>query len=149
MVRSIVAVSLVIGAIALVTFGWRFMETGTEVEDQPQCNLLEAPCEWTTGDGEWRVELIETGTGTQGMEYRLAVNVPKAPDRFLAVLRGQSMYMGEYPVPLVREEPLSYQARFTAPVCTTGADMIWRVELQDGQEKLKNVPWMLVFRAQK
>ncbi|GGC71526.1 hypothetical protein GCM10011362_20040 [Marinobacter halophilus] len=149
MVRAIVVVSLVIGAIALVVFGPRFLDTTADVAERPPCDLLKAPCEWTTKDGDWRITLVSTEPGTQGMEYRLSVTVPKAPDRFLAVLRGQSMYMGEYPVPLVREQPLEYQARFTAPFCTTGADMIWRIDLQDGQEKLQNVPWALVFQAQK
>ncbi|MFO8141265.1 MAG: hypothetical protein R6T87_05125 [Marinobacter sp.] len=138
-----------IGTIALMVFGPRFLDTTADVAERPTCDLLKTPCEWTTADGDWRVTLVSTEPGTQGMEYRLSVAVPKAPDRFLAVLRGQSMYMGEYPVPLVRQEPLTYQARFTAPFCTTGTDMIWRIDLQDGQEKLDNVPWTLVFTARK
>lgn len=148
MLRTIVMVSLVAVTIALVVFGLRYMEIAGNAAEQPQCDLLEGACEWTTSEGAWRVTLIATEPSAQGMQYRLLLTVPKSPDRFLAVLRGQSMYMGEYPVPLVREELHEYQARFTAPFCTTGADMIWRIDLQDGQEKLKNVPWTLVFRAQ-
>jgi len=59
------------------------------------------------------------------------------------------MYMGEYPVPLVREESLEYRARFTAPFCTTGSEMIWRIDFQDGQDLIENVPSTLVFRAEK
>jgi len=149
MVRAIVIVGLVIGAIVLAMLGSRLLDTAKDTADRPECNLLAGACDWTTQEGEWRVSLQEMEEGIQGMEYSLEVSVPKAPDRFLAVLKGQSMYMGEYPVPLVREAPLEYQARFTAPFCTTGADMIWRIDLQDGQETLENVPWTLVFKAQK
>lgn len=149
MVRAIVIVGLVVGAIVLTLFGSRLLDTTGDTADHPECDLLAGACSWTTEDGEWRLRLQELEEGAQGMEYVLEVSVPKAPDRFLAVLKGQSMYMGEYPVPLVREAPLEYQARFTAPFCTTGADMIWRIEFQDGQERLENVPWTLVFKAQK
>ena len=81
------------------------------------------------------------------MEYRLSIDASEAPDRLLAVLRGESMYMGEYPVPLTRGEDGVYTARFTAPVCTTGSDMIWRIDLQDGQQALERPAVKMVFQA--
>ncbi|MET4024802.1 hypothetical protein ABIE59_000307 [Marinobacter sp. MBR-99] len=149
MVRTIVIVGLVAGAIVLALFGSRLFETVDDTAKHPECNLLAGACQWTNREGKWQVTLQELKEGAHGTEYLLQVSVAKAPDRFLAVLKGQSMYMGEYPVPMVRESALEYQARFTAPFCTTGADMIWRIDLQDGQQKLENVPWTLVFKAQK
>ncbi|AMQ87404.1 hypothetical protein [Marinobacter sp. LQ44] len=149
MVRAIVIAGLVAGVIVFALFGSRLLDTAADTTDHPECDLLAGECGWTTEQGEWQVRLQEAEEGAQGMEYVLQVSVPKAPDRFLAVLKGQSMYMGEYPVPLVREAPLEYQARFAAPFCTTGADMIWRIDFQDGQERMENVPWTLVFKAQK
>jgi len=149
MVRTIVVPGLVLAAIGALVFGPQWLETAGTAEERTECDLLSRACTWETDEGAWRVELSTLEEGDQGMEYRLAITVPEAPDRFLAVLRGQSMYMGEYPVPMERQEPLSYQATFTAPFCTTGAEMIWRIDLQDGQKVLENVPWALVFRAEK
>ncbi|HET8849485.1 MAG TPA: hypothetical protein VFM78_06330 [Marinobacter sp.] len=112
------------------------------------CDLLAAPCQWQTNDGTWRVELARQEESGQGTTYELTVTTPKPPDRFVAVLRGQSMYMGEYPVPLVRETSNGYRARFTAPVCTVSSDgMVWQLDLQDGQQPLENLPYTLVFRT--
>ena len=84
----------------------------------------------------------------QSTEYQLTVNAPMSPGRFLAVLRGESMYMGEYPVPLRQDENGKYSAHFTAPLCTTGSEMVWRVDLQKGQKPLaETAPLKLVFQA--
>lgn len=94
MVRAIVIVGLVVGAIVLTLFGSRLLDTTGDTANHPECDLLAGACSWTTQDGKWRLRLQELEEGAQGMEYVLQVSVPKAPDRFLAVLKGQSMYMG-------------------------------------------------------
>ncbi|OZB13717.1 MAG: hypothetical protein B7X58_09005 [Marinobacter sp. 34-60-7] len=112
------------------------------------CDLLAAPCQWQTDEGTWQVALARQEESGQGTTFELTVTAPKPPDRFIAVLRGQSMYMGEYPVPLVRETTNGYRARFTAPVCSVSSDgMVWQLVLQDGQQALENVPHTLVFRT--
>jgi len=82
------------------------------------------------------------------MEYQLTVVTPERPERFLAVLRGESMYMGEYPVPLGNRTGNEYSARFTAPFCTVDATMTWRIDLQQGQQPIGNIPVKLVFQAE-
>jgi len=149
MIRAVVIGSLLVAAIALLILVPDYLRESGNGEPKPPCDLLSGPCTWTTAEGEWRVALSPGPEGDQGVEYQLEVAVPKAPDRFLAVLRGENMYMGEYPVPLVREQPLQYRARFTAPFCTTGGEMIWRIDLQDGQDLIENGPSTLVFRAEK
>ncbi|MDK9557854.1 hypothetical protein QQF73_09490 [Marinobacter sp. M216] len=57
------------------------------------------------------------------------------------------MYMGEYPVPLRRQVDGSYVGSFTAPVCSTGTEMVWRIDLQQGQEALESIPVKMVFRV--
>lgn len=114
------------------------------------CDLLAAPCQWGTDEGTWRVALTRQEENGEGTTFELTVTAPEPPDRFVAVLRGQSMYMGEYPVPLVRETTNGYRARFTAPICTVSSNgMVWQLTLQDGQQPLENVPHTLVFRTQK
>lgn len=143
----VLGVVLVAGV--LLTFGPDWMQTAGPAVERPECDLLIDTCTWETDEGSWRVELKTLNPGDQGMEYQLLITAPQVPNRFLAVLRGQSMYMGEYPVPMVQEGAMIYRARFTAPFCTTGTEMIWRIDLQDGQKVIENVPWTLVFRAEK
>ncbi|GGE73383.1 hypothetical protein GCM10011533_27240 [Streptosporangium jomthongense] len=119
------------------------------VADQPECDLLAGPCDWQTEAGHWQADLKILGDQGQGAEYQLSIRAPLAPERFLAVLRGESMYMGEYPVPLRQIEPGRYSAKFTAPLCTTGSRMVWRIDLQKGQQPMfKTPPLRLVFQAQ-
>jgi len=108
---------------------------------------MSGPCQWQNASGAWSVQLAVDEVGAQGTEYRMDITTDSAPERFLAVLRGESMYMGEYPVLLVKDSPGHYKARFTAPVCTTGSDMIWRIDLQSGQTPLEQIPVKMVFRA--
>ncbi|SOB75379.1 hypothetical protein SAMN04488490_0963 [Marinobacter sp. LV10R510-11A] len=151
MLRAIVVVGFLLGLISAAVFGSRWLQTsGNDAPEtnQPACDLLAGPCEWETEAGLWQVDLHVMGGEEQGIEYQLTVQAPTAPERFLAVLRGESMYMGEYPVPLRKEEDGQYSAHFTAPLCITGSEMAWRVDLQKGQQPLsETVPLKLVFQA--
>ncbi len=143
---------LVVIALLLVAgvFGPRMLRSTGDSADAAnleECDLMASACEWDNASGAWSVQLEVDEVGDQGTEYQLTIATDSAPERFLAVLRGESMYMGEYPVLLARSSPGHYSARFTAPVCTTGADMIWRLDLQAGQKALADIPVRMVFRA--
>lgn len=149
MLRVLLTLGLIAVGITLVFFGPRYLGKTSDGNSYSECDLLSGPCAWTTPEGQWQASLTTGQQSSQGQIYRLEIRSPGAPDRFLAVLRGQSMYMGEYPVPLRQQTPSGFSAEFTAPFCTTGGDMVWRVDLQAGQEMLENVPLTLVFKAQK
>lgn len=149
MLRAIVVVGLMVGAVALMVFGPRYLRDSGDEAARAECNLLEQPCTWSAESGDWSMSLEPGEAGSQGVEYHLTVNAPEAPSRFLAVLRGESMYMGEYPVPLKQRGDNRYEATFTAPFCSTGTDMIWRIDLQAGQDPISGAPEKLVFRAVK
>lgn len=152
MLRAIVIVGFIVGLISVVMFGSHWLQTpdrDVPHTGQTVCDLMTGPCEWQMKTGLWKVELEVMGDGGQGTEYQLIVHTPTTPRRFLAVLRGKTMYMGEYPVPLQQEEGGRYSAHFTAPLCTTGSEMVWRIDLQQGQKPLsETVPLELVFQAQ-
>ncbi|MGO1501605.1 MAG: hypothetical protein ACTHWH_10050 [Marinobacter sp.] len=151
MVRTIGVVGFIVAIISVVVFGFRGLQRAdnpTAGTSQPVCDLLAGPCEWDMDAGLWQVELQTLGDEGQSTEYQLTVHAPTEPERFLAVLRGESMYMGEYPVPLQRNDDGEYSAHFTAPLCTTGSEMVWRVDLKKGQQPLAEaVPLKLVFQA--
>ncbi|WP_228340040.1 hypothetical protein [Marinobacter sp. F3R08] len=155
MLRAIVVTGLIAVLVTAGVFGSRMLhdndgdrKSGNENAVVP-CDLLEeGPCVWSTGSGDWKVTLSNLGEGVQGTEYRLTIETPERPERFLAVLRGESMYMGEYPVPLGKVSGNQYSARFTAPFCTVDATMTWRIDLQEGQEPISNIPVGLVFQAE-
>jgi hypothetical protein len=158
MLRAIALAGLILGLIAVAAFGPGMLgdddknqDTGLSDERaaKARCDLLQAgPCRWSDSSGDWEVSLSEVGEGTQGTEYRLTVVTPEHPERFLAVLRGESMYMGEYPVPLGNQAGNEYAARFTAPFCTVDATMTWRIDLQQGQKPFEGIPVKLVFQAE-
>ena len=151
MLRAIVVAGIIVGVISVVLLGSQWLQTAdsdASGNDYPVCDLLAGPCEWQTETGLWKVDLNVMVNGEQGTEYLLSVDAPKALERFLAVLRGESMYMGEYPVPLRREDDGRYSAHFAAPLCTTGSEMVWRIDLQRGQQPLsETVPLKLIFQA--
>ncbi|WP_372998192.1 hypothetical protein [Marinobacter sp.] len=153
MLRAIAVVGLIAGLVVVVVFGPRMLgDNGDDPGNSnatARCDLLEeGPCRWTSDSGDWEVSLTRLAEGGQGTEYRLTVTAPERPERFLAVLRGESMYMGEYPVPLGKRSDNDYSARFTAPFCTVDATMIWRIDLQQGQEPIGDIPVKLVFQAE-
>ncbi|MCM0612018.1 hypothetical protein KFJ24_05950 [Marinobacter sediminum] len=150
MLRAVMVVGLIILLLSAAVFGPRLLRTtdsGAAGIEKKECDLLAGPCEWVIDSDQWQAELSVLGEGGQGTEYRLKIKAPGAPERLLAVLRGESMYMGEYPVPLARQGQGEFSARFTAPVCSTGSDMIWRIDLQQGQAPVEGVPIKMVFQA--
>jgi hypothetical protein len=142
---------LIIALIAVAVLALSWFDTLNSEKTGPQtriCNLQEGHCDWQQQGQNWRVSLsdVTTTNDTENI-YRLDITAPGAPRPLLAVLRGESMYMGEYPVPLVRDGN-DYYAEFSAPFCTTGDAMIWRVDLQKGMTPLDDQPpFRLIFQA--
>lgn len=152
MLRAYLAIGLVIAVIGLTVAnsGDKPWIGGGERSTKSTCDLLgDEPCTWTTREGEWRASLEAGEAGDQGVEYHLALAAPIQPERFLAVLRGESMYMGEYPVPLVEQSEGQYKATFTAPFCATGTEMIWGVNLRSGDQPLEITGKRMTFNAVK
>jgi hypothetical protein len=153
MLRAVLIAGFILVLLVAALFGSGLPETLLATDDKPaskeECNLLTGPCEWSDGGNHWRVDLSPPAAPDEDQAYLLTLTTEAAPERFLAVLRGVSMYMGEYPVPLVQSEaePHTYTARFVSPVCSTGSKMIWRVDLQQGQKIIDHIPVNMVFQA--
>lgn len=151
LVRAVIILGFLVGLLTLLMLVSVFFKGDDHAPTEaaaPRCDLLgEPPCRWRTESGDWSARLEPVAETSQGTEYRLEVRTPESPQRFLAVLRGESMYMGEYPVPLARADGEGYSARFTAPFCTVDATMTWRLDLQEGQAPIEGLPVTLVFEA--
>jgi hypothetical protein len=144
-------IGLIVGLIAVAVLALRWFDNLNSEKTAQQtriCNLQQSDCDWQQQGQNWRVSLsdITTNNDTEN-NYRVDIVAPGAPQPLLVVLRGESMYMGEYPVPLVRDGN-EYYAEFSAPFCTTGDAMMWRVDLQKGMTPLADQPpFRLVFQA--
>lgn len=144
-------IGLIVGLTAVAVLvlrgvdGFDSKKTGQQTST---CDLQQGDCGWQQQGQNWQVGLSDITTNNDtGSHYRLDIVAPGAPQPLLVVLRGESMYMGEYPVPLVRDGN-QYYAEFSAPFCTTGDAMIWRVDLQKGMTPLTDQPpFKLVFQA--
>ncbi len=148
MLRAVLVVGLLLTLLIAAVFGPRLLRTvepaaGTGAKTE--CDLDARACSWSDLDGNWHVELKQLMDQDAG--YELTVTGVEAPDRLLAVLQGDSMYMGEYPVPFRRQGDGRYVARFSAPLCSTGSDMRWRLNLQRGQASIDTAPFHMVFQA--
>ncbi|MDL0429533.1 hypothetical protein QPM17_00205 [Marinobacter sp. TBZ242] len=157
MLRALVAVLAIVGVVALGVFGPRWLMSDADGQaDQGvlSCDLLNDTCQWTQQGTLWEAHMEKEADNADGTVYQLSVETDENLPRLLAVLRGESMYMGEYPVPMTRTGPAEdggsklWEARFTAPVCTTNPEMTWRVDLQSGMEKPIDMPIKLTFQAE-
>ncbi|MBW0146264.1 hypothetical protein [Marinobacter arenosus] len=150
MIRAALTVGLILALVATAVFVPRLLKDNGQAKwggPTVPCDLLAESCSWSGRAGLWTVKLEVPAEARQSAQYTLTVVSPEPPEQFVAVLRGESMYMGEYPVPLRRQSDGSYIGRFSAPICSTGSEMVWRVELQQGQEPLKGIPLKMVFQA--
>lgn len=161
--RSLAVVVLIVGLVAVAVLGPRWlMSVGQEdAMNNPgkasgnDCQLLAGSCDWSHDGQRWQVTLSRLQTDGEGDQLELRVATSADPRRLVAVLRGESMYLGEYPVPLrlvspgqgENEAQPEWVARFTAPYCTVEPDMTWRIDLQQGQEMLQGMPGKLLFEA--
>ncbi|MEQ3620244.1 MAG: hypothetical protein ABNH34_13165 [Marinobacter sp.] len=143
MLKALVAVLAIAGVVALGIFGprWLMSEDVAEADQGAvECDLLNTTCHWAQKGKSWHARLQKSGVQAQGTEYHLTVKTNGNQPRMLAVLRGESMYLGEYPVPMTKAgmspdgEGQLWEARFTAPFCTTDPSMTWRIDLQAGMD---------------
>lgn len=155
--KALVAVIAISGVTVLGVFGPRWLMLDTENQAGQgviECDVLSDTCRWTQQSNHWDAALVKVGAGADGTEYQLSVKTNKNLTRLLAVLRGESMYLGEYPVPMTRAGMAPdgsgqlWEAKFTAPLCTTDPDMTWRIDLQTGMETEPDRPVKLIFQAE-
>lgn len=154
LLRAATVIVLIIGFVAVAVFGpgWLMSSNSDALVETPVCDLNAGPCQWKMNGKPWVAELEQGKVGEQGQEYLLRIHTSYNPDRFLAVLKGESMYLGEYPVPLKRAESDAgihiWQATFVAPFCTTDPEMLWRIDFQQSNSDLDPLPLKLVFEAE-
>ncbi|HEY9120522.1 MAG TPA: hypothetical protein VIN33_12245, partial [Marinobacter sp.] len=104
MLRALVALVAILCVVALGVFGprWLLVDADSRTQSVERCDLLYDTCRWTQQGSHWDAHLVKDGVEEEGAEYRLSVKTNMDPQSLLAVLRGESMYMGEYPVPMTR-----------------------------------------------
>lgn len=155
--RALVAVIAITGVVVLGVFGprWLMSDNGKQSDrSMAACNLLNDTCRWTEQGTHWDAQMEKQRSGVGEVEYHLTVTTNRDQPRLLAVLRGESMYLGEYPVPMAHAgmtpdgEGQLWEARFTAPFCSTEPDMTWRIDLQDNVDQKVEMPVKLTFRAE-
>lgn len=156
MIRGILVAVLLVGLVAAAVLGPRWLmrqspDAGAADDAQP-CDLAEAGhpgCQWQHDGEQWQVRVTELPSQQGLHRFQLDLQTTATPDRLHAILRGESMYLGEYPVVLkAGERPDHWQATFTAPLCTVQNVMVWRLDLQQrGQQALEGVPFKLIFSA--
>lgn len=148
MLRAFLVVSLIVAVLAAGVFVPRLLKTAgpdrTESVNEA-CNLLEEECQWPGESGAWAVKLESRSVDRDG--YRLIVETPVEVPRILAVLRGESMYMGEYPVLLNKIAERRYEGTFEVPFCSTGDQMSWRIDLQESASSAPMNENLMVFQA--
>lgn len=151
--RAIAVVLLVTGLLALAVLGPRWLLSENSSTDDSarhasdSCDLLAGVCSWKHDGALWQASMTRTREDTTEL-FRLELKGPDTSQRLTGILRGQSMYLGEYPVPLARNEAGDgWSAEFVPPVCTLEPDMTWRIDIHKGQAPMaaENQSITLVF----
>ncbi|GGY67469.1 hypothetical protein [Marinobacter zhanjiangensis] len=145
--RTLLVVAVLVVLVAVAVPGYRWMTTGqgSQGEDLAAtavCYPLRETCRWQTPAGEASVSMA----ALEGDELQMDLTLSGVSDPVIAILTGESMYMGEYPLRMEKTDDQDhFRARFVPPFCSTGDDMVWRVNLRVGTEALP-LPVRLVFR---
>lgn len=136
MVRIVIMGVVIIALVAVIVVAPRYLQEANDAPDTgglPACRPLVETCEALLPEGAARVTLELTGEGASGPELSLHLHYQGLAGAVMVILKGDTMYMGEYPLPLRRgEAPGVYEASFTPPFCTTDPDMTWRAEIMAG-----------------
>ncbi|MGP4844188.1 hypothetical protein ACTXGQ_08650 [Marinobacter sp. 1Y8] len=146
MLRSLVAVlfiALVVGA-AVLGSRWLAQNSNNEASALKTCHLGQQDCRWAANGSDWQMSLSRK---PDSRKMTLKVTTSAAPERLLAVLSGESMYMGQYPVPLTKTSVDTYHAEFNPPICTTGSDMRWKISMKANGEDVNSDSLVPVFEA--
>ncbi|WP_166263854.1 hypothetical protein [Marinobacter caseinilyticus] len=150
MLRAFIVVAVMVALLALAVLGpkWLMSSSGSDPGTVPTCELLTQGCEWSGPQGEWQAELVRLAADAGGDRLQLTIETSAQPGRLAAVLRGETMYLGEYPVPLrASRGNHRWQAVFTAPFCSVDANMTWRLDLLSDGVPVTSVPYTLAFNA--
>tara|TARA_R100001460_G_scaffold3278_4_gene9976 strand:- start:1546 stop:1995 length:450 start_codon:yes stop_codon:yes gene_type:complete len=139
----VVFVAVVASAAVLVP-RWLEQNSGNEKVAPKPCLLDSQDCRWIANGNDWQISLSREA---ESRKMTFTVTTSAAPARLLAVLTGESMYMGEYPVPLTKTAKGTYQAKFNLPVCTTDPDMRWQINLKASGENVTSDAVMPVLDA--
>lgn len=136
--RALLVLLLLLTLLAGAVLGPRWLST-TPAEmpagSQPDCNPLAQTCRWSGSGKPWQLWLESLADEGPGERLALAVEAPDSVTELTVILRGESMYLGEYPVRLAKEpESGHWQARFTVPLCTLAVTMEWRLDLYQGMQ---------------
>ena len=157
MLKILLNVIAITVLIALGVFGPRLLmlDPGKQSgEGVVECNVLKDQCQWTQQGNHWDAQLMKMDGESGDTEYHLSVKTDASQQRLLALLRGESMYMGEYPVSMTRAEVAEdgdtylWEARFAPPFCMMDPDMTWRIDLQTGIGEKPESPMKLIFKAE-
>ena len=157
MLKIFLNVIAIAGLMALSVFGPRLLMLNPgqqSSEGVVECNVLKDKCQWSQQGNHWDAQLTKIGGESGDTEYQLSVKTDASQPRLLALLRGESMYMGEYPVSMTRAEVAEdgdtylWEARFAPPFCMMDPDMTWRIDLQTGIGEEVDRPMKLIFRAE-
>ncbi|BES71470.1 hypothetical protein RE428_24880 [Marinobacter nanhaiticus D15-8W] len=158
MLRGLLVVVCIAGLVAAIIFGPRYLAsedawvTASHEANAPVCDLDAGTCRWGEGANTWSLDLERTGPApTDALQLVLSVPAGAAKgQRMVAILEGQSMYMGQYPVALQQGSPdgnrLRLHAEFQAPLCTVDPDMTWKLTLKRGTEAL-DMPMVPTFQT--
>ncbi|WP_339799538.1 hypothetical protein [uncultured Marinobacter sp.] len=154
--RHAAVVIVILGLlVALMVFGPGYLEQDTLNQtsgspdwiELPECRPLVESCRWGSGEDQGEITLERIGDSPSGPELRLTLNYPGAVTSPLLILKGESMYMGEYPLRLQRlAGGQRFRVTFTPPFCSTDPHMTWRAELSDDGDRLA-IPFRILFQG--
>ncbi|SFR45060.1 hypothetical protein SAMN05216203_0425 [Marinobacter daqiaonensis] len=147
--RGLLVLLLIVGLVALMTLGPRWLGRDGEVAgssselpgegDESPCHPLSETCTWPLADGPASVSMKPLEQNELSLELKL----PDNPDRVVMILLGVSMYMGEYPVGMQKQQAGRYHATFVPPFCTTGPEMVWQVTFEVDGRRLDTGPGLV------
>ncbi|WP_092024080.1 hypothetical protein [Marinobacter zhejiangensis] len=116
--------------------------------DQPACNLAHEPCTWDVDGSHWQASLTQLPDEQGSARFRFSIKTNATIERMHGVLRGESMYLGEYPVLLTySDSEQEWQGVFTPPVCTVQDIMVWRIDLELPGRPALNAGQRLLFEV--
>lgn len=148
--RNVVRIGVLLAVLLALAGALTLFDEASDSPTKPACMVRSQTCHWTSDNRQWRVSLMAPvppqDRESDGL-FRISVSSSAAAQRLTAVLSGETMYMGEYPVALHRDKTTAdWSATFVPPVCSVDSEMTWRIEFLNGNRRVA-MPVKLVFRA--